>query len=346
MDYPYSDQLPAEPSIPDSQDDPRENGPGSSVPPADAALLDGFSRAVVGVVEAVAPAVVSIHVGRRSRRDDFERVGAGSGVVIAPDGYVLTNAHVVGENREIRLTFLSGNEVAAELVGADPATDLAVVRAQANGLTHAVLGESSSLRVGQLVIAAGNPLGFSSSVSTGVVSALSRSLRSQQGRLIESIIQHTAPLNPGNSGGPLLDHRGRVIGINTAIIAGAQGIGFAVPADTVHWVLTQLMTHGRVERGYLGLVGRTRPIERRLARFVDIPNSYAVEIMSLDPKGPAAACDILTGDLIVAVDGKTVSTVDDLHRALVGLRPDARLTLTILRRTRKFTMELKPSRIE
>ncbi|MGC2433190.1 MAG: trypsin-like peptidase domain-containing protein, partial [Desulfobaccales bacterium] len=224
-------------------------GPGEG---SDLELLDAYSRAIVKVVEEVGPAVVGITTGSPSPRQAAEQAGAGSGVLIAPDGYILTNDHVVAQARLLQATLEDGRTLAGEIVGTDPATDLAVIRVNAAGLPFASLGDSAALRVGQVVIAIGNPFGFQSTVSTGVVSALGRALRSRAGRLIENIIQHSAPLNPGNSGGPLVDSRGRVVGVNTAIIMMAQGIGFAIPANTAKWVVSQLLTHGRVRRGYLG----------------------------------------------------------------------------------------------
>jgi S1-C subfamily serine protease len=230
-------------------------------------LLDAYSRAVITVVDAVGPAVVMVSK-RKSSGNAPEQEGAGSGIVIAPDGYILTNDHVVQGADTISVTMQDGTTLDALLVGTDPATDLAVIRANGSDLHYAVLGDSGKLKAGQLVIAIGNPFGFSSTVSTGVVSALGRALRSRDGRLIENIIQHTAPLNPGNSGGPLVDSRGRVVGINTAIIAMAQGIGFSVPADTAIWVVSQLLVHGRVRRGFLGLTAQQRPLNRRLSGFI------------------------------------------------------------------------------
>jgi S1-C subfamily serine protease len=224
----------------------------------------------------------------------------------------------------------------------DPATDLAVIRAHASALPFAELGDSTRLRVGQLVIAIGNALGFESSVSTGVVSALGRSLRSQQGRLIENIVQHTAPLNPGNSGGALLDSRGRVIGINTAIIARAQGIGFAIPALTARWVLSQLLQHGRVRRGYLGIVGRERPLDRRLVRALNLPAERAVEIVSLDARGPARQAGLRSGDIVIRVNAQPVARVDDLHRALTEWPLVKPVTLTILRGKSEVAVSLTP----
>ncbi|MDH4197251.1 MAG: trypsin-like peptidase domain-containing protein, partial [Candidatus Aminicenantes bacterium] len=236
----------------DADRPPGHGGGTEGALPSDADLLDAYSRAVVAVVEAVGRAVASIVTGRGSRGEGFERLGAGSGFFITPDGYLLTNHHVVQEAAEIEAAMTDGRRLKAFLVGQDPTTDLAVLRVEASGLPYAMLGESTGLRVGQLVIAMGNPYGFQSTVSTGVVSALGRNLRSQQGRLIENIIQHTAPLNPGNSGGPLLDCRGRVAGINTAIVVQAQGIGFSIPSATARWVVSQLLTRCRVKGSFLG----------------------------------------------------------------------------------------------
>ena len=249
--------------------------------------LDAYSQAVIGAVDAVGPAVVSIYVGGAGEVAQA-RGGAGSGAVVTPDGYVLTNEHVVQNVQEARVAFVDGRSVPAVVVGRDPATDLAVLRAQAASLPYANLSATTAPRVGQLVVAVGNPLGFESTVSAGVISALGRSLRSRQGRLIEGIVQHTAALNPGNSGGPLVDSRGRVVGVNTAIIAMAQGIGFAVPAATAQWVLTEILTRGRVRRAYLGVSVRDRPLDLRLVRALGLPGKRAVEIIGRDERGPAA----------------------------------------------------------
>jgi S1-C subfamily serine protease len=227
-------------------------------------------------------------------------------------------------------------------VGDDPATDLAVVRAGAAGLPHATLGDSGVVRPGQLVIAIGSPLGFESTVSTGVVSSPGRSLRSKSGRLIENVIQHTAPLNPGNSGGPLVDSRGRVVGINTAIIAGAQGIGFAVPSNTANWVLTRLMTKGKVERAWLGIAGSDRDVPRRAARHFGISVPRALAVASVDPDGPAAAAGILKNDLIVAIEGHDLSGVDDLLRFLTEWPVGREVTLDVIRGRERVPVKVVP----
>jgi S1-C subfamily serine protease len=309
---------------------------------SDLELLDAYSRAVINVVDAVGPAVVSISAGRRASERSPGETGAGSGVVIAPDGYILTNDHVVYAAKRLLVLLNDGMSIAAMLVGVDPTTDLAVIRANASGLPYAVLGDSSSLRVGQLVIAMGNPLGFQSTVSTGVVSALGRGLRSRDGRPIENVIQHTAQLNPGSSGGPLVDSRGRVVGINTAIIAMAQGIGFAIPANTARWVVSQVLTHGRVRRGYLGITVQGRPLGRRLVRLHGLTTEHGVEIISLDPSSPAAAGGVQRGDIIVAVNGKTVARVDDLHRMLGEWPIGEAVYLTVIRREERLEIAAVP----
>jgi S1-C subfamily serine protease len=307
---------------------------------ADVGLLDAYSRAVMTVADVVGPAVVSIAVGRAGGKRAGESGGAGSGVVIAPDGYILTNHHVVQDSRRLSAAFTDGGQAEAVLVGSDPATDLAVIRAQASGLPYASLGDSARLRVGQLVIAIGNPLGFQSTVSTGVVSAQGRALRSQQGRLIENIIQHTAPLNPGNSGGPLVDSRGRVVGINTAIIAMAQGIGFAIPANTARWALPQLLSQGRIRRSSLGITAGERPLDRRLVRFYELPNERAVEVIGSG--GPAAQAGLRQGDLLVAIAGKPIAGIDDLHRFLAEWPVGEPVKLTVLRGATRLELDVVP----
>lgn len=295
-------------------------------------FLDAYSRAVTSVVTALTPSVVQLQVrlpGRRGRGGE----GSGSGVLFTPDGYLLTNSHVVHNAKEVWVHLSDDTRLRGAVVGADPATDLAVVSAHGAGLglPYARLGDSSRLRPGQLIVAIGSPLGLDSTVSTGVVSGLGRSLRSGEGRLIENIIQHTAPLNPGNSGGPLTNARGEVVGINTAIIAGAQGIGFAVPTATAQWVLTQLLTKGYVKRAYLGISGRERMLDRRLARFHGLDQDRVVEIMTIDPDGAVAQAQIHLGDFIVAVNGETVASMDDLLRAMGKVSDQQEFTLRLVR---------------
>jgi S1-C subfamily serine protease len=313
---------------------------------SDIELLDAYSNAVITVVDAVGPAVTSISVGKQTHGSQPEQVGAGSGVVIAPDGYILTNDHVVHNAQQLSVTLTDGRTLGATLVGTDPATDLAVIRAEGANLPYATLGNSASLHVGQLVIAIGNPFGFQSTVSTGVVSALGRALRSRQGRLIENIVQHTAPLNPGNSGGPLVDSRGRIVGVNTAIIMMAQGIGFAIPSDTAKWVVSQLLVHGRVRRGYLGVTARQRPLGRRLLRFHGLKGDSAVEVVSIATDSPAERGGIQTGDLIVAMDAQAVSSVDDIHRFLSEWLVGQSVTLSVVRGKERLEVQVTPIEAE
>ena len=306
-------------------------------------LLNAYSRAVTAVVDAAGPTVVSISSNGDKHGTEPEQTGAGSGVVIAPDGYILTNDHVVHHAKRLTVTLTDGTDFGASVVGKDPATDLAVIRADASGLQCAALGDSSLLRVGQLVIAMGNPFGFQSTVSTGVVSALGRALRSREGRLIESIIQHTAPLNPGNSGGPLVDSRGRVMGINTAIIMMAQGIGFSIPSNTARWVVSQLLSSGKVRRAFLGIAARPRPLDRRLVRYHDLSGDQAVEVLSVDPKSPAGLAGMRINDLIVFVNGQRIADVDDLHRFLGEWPIGEPVTITVVRGKDKVTLTVVPA---
>jgi S1-C subfamily serine protease len=312
-------------------------------PTADVDLLDAYSRAVVSVVDAVGPAVVSLAVAGKPSPRTGDAAGSGSGVIIAPDGYVLTNSHVVHGGASLAVTLTDGRTLGVSLVGEDAATDLAVVRVHASGLPHAELGSSGGLRVGQLVIAIGNPLGFQSTVSTGVVSALGRSLRSGSGRLIENVIQTDVPLNPGNSGGPLVDSRGRIVGVNTAIIAMAQALSFAIPVDTAKWVIPRLLAEGRVRRGHIGVAGHRRPLDRRLARLHGLDRDHAVEVMSVEAGGPAAAAGLRAGDLVVAADARPIGSVDDLHRFLADWPLGAPATLTVLRGAERLPIVVAPA---
>lgn len=310
--------------------------------PSEVEVLDAYSKAVTAVVDAVSPAVVSITIGIKSPQSGVESEGAGSGVVIAPDGYILTNSHVAHDASRMVVMLTDGGVVEATLIGDDPTTDLALIRARASDLPYALLGDSSKLRVGQLVIAMGNPFGFQSTVSTGVVSALGRNLRSQTGFMIENMIQHTAPLNPGNSGGPLLDARRKVVGINTAIIMPAQSIGFAIPANTANWVVSQILQYGHVRRGYLGISGRQRPMTRRLIRFHNLTTERAVEIIGIESGAPAEKAGLRAGDLVVAMNGHDVQSIDDLHRMLTEWTPGEKITLTVVRGKEKLTIDVLP----
>lgn len=303
----------------------------------DADLLDAYSQAVIGVVGRVGPAVVSItgHPGDSHR-------GMGSGFVITPDGFAVTNSHVVRGQNRLRAITEEGDSLDARLIGDDPATDLALVRIAARDLPPAELGESDSLQVGQLVIAMGNPFGFRSTVSTGVVSALGRAMRSEHGRLIENVVQHTAPLNPGNSGGPLVDSRGRVVGINTAIIAMAQGLGFAVPATTAQWVVGELMAHGRVRRLSLGISVTIAPVPRRVVRELDLLTDQAIEVLEVAPGGPAAKAGLAAGDWIVSAGGRITAGADDLHRVLAALKAEREVALQVVRDERLIELAVTP----
>jgi S1-C subfamily serine protease len=310
-------------------DQPQE--PGEVSPSADdRELLDAYSRAVVDVVEAVTPSVVSIRIVAETPRGNTGE-GAGSGFVVAPDGFVVTNDHVVDRAKHVTVVFTDGRELSARVVGTDPATDLALLRVPEGGLAAATIGVSESLRVGQMAIAIGNPLGFQSTVSAGVISALGRNLRGRSGRLIENVIQTDVALNPGNSGGPLVDSHGRVIGVNTAMIQFAQGLCFAIPSATMTWVVGELMTRGRVRRALIGVVAETRPVNRRVQRGYQLARPTAVHVVSLSDDGPARHGGLREHDLIVAMAGQAVATVDDLQRILGRWTPGDPLTLTVLR---------------
>lgn len=290
--------------------------------PSEAEVLDAYSQAVVNVVETVSPAVISVSSGQH---------GMGSGFLISPDGYALTNSHVVEGRPKVKAQTAEGDRIDAEVLGNDPATDLALLRLAAHDLPFSQLGDSNALKVGQLVIAMGSPLGLHSTVSTGVVSALGRSMRAQDGRLIENIIQHAAPINPGNSGGPLVDSRGRVIGINTAIIALTQGLGFAVPSATAHWVVGEFVGHGRVRRRQLGITATVAKLPRSVVLEFDLLADQAVQVMDVLPGSPAHGAGIEAGDVITALNDRLISNIDDLHRLLSAMPMDRSFELTVVR---------------
>ncbi len=296
--------------------------------------MDEYSRAVTRAVDIVAPSVVSIEVsrkevGRRGRRDPG--VAGGSGFVFAADGLILTNSHVVEGSSKVQVALPDGRDYDADVVGQDPDTDVAVLRITAPDLVPVAFGDSRTLRAGQLVVAIGNPYGFHHTVTAGVVSALGRSLRSRSGRLIDQVIQTDAALNPGNSGGPLVTSDGRVVGVNTAIIAGGQGLSFAVPISAVVAVLPALLRDGRVRRGYLGIAGQNVPLLRRVTRFHRLGQASAVLVISLEPDGPAVAAGVRDGDLIVSLDDEVVGGLDDLHRLLTESKIGTKVRLGVLR---------------
>ena len=298
----------------------------------DSELLDAYSRAVVHAVERVAPAVVSIDVRKNdAARRSRAQAGSGSGFVFATDGLILTNSHVVDGADAIDVTLPDGRECQADLIGQDRDTDVAIVRITASDLAAVTFGDSQGLRPGQLVIAIGNPYGFQHTVTSGVVSALGRSLRARTGRLIEHVIQTDAALNPGNSGGPLVTSHGEVVGVNTAIIAGGQGLSFAVPISTVLTILPLLLRDGRVRRGYLGVAGQDVPLLRRVTRFHRLAQAGGVLVISVEPDGPAHTAGLRDGDIIVSLGQHMVSSLDDLHRLLTEGRIGATVVLGVLR---------------
>jgi len=318
--------------------EPGEPVSASATAPEDLALFDAYSRAVIGAVDRVGPAVLHLQVSGANDRAN----GAGSGVVFTPDAYVLTNSHVVSGARKIQATFPDGRALGANLVGDDPDTDLAVLRLDGETPVFAQLGDSRKLRVGQLVVAIGNPFGFQCTVTAGVVSALGRSLRARSGRLIDSVIQTDAALNPGNSGGPLVTAAGEVVGINTAIIGMAQGICFSISASTVEFVASRLIREGKVRRCYIGVAGQNVPLPRRVVRFHELARETGVRIQSTAPDGAARAAGLMSGDIIVAVDRIPVGDVDELHRLMTEERVGKPVPVTVLRLSQKLDFLVTP----
>jgi S1-C subfamily serine protease len=316
----------------------------------DVEVLDAYSQAVIHATDAVAPAVVKIDVRQRlvapaggRQRPPMDVGGSGSGFIFTPDGLILTNSHVVHDARSIDVTLADGRRLRADLVGEDPDTDLAVIRIAAPDLTPARLGDSQAIRPGQLVVAIGNPYGFNATVTAGVVSALGRSLRSRNGRLMDDIIQTDAALNPGNSGGPLVNGRGEVIGVNTAIIQGARGIAFAVAINTATFVAGRLIRDGRIRRGVIGVAGQNVPLPRRLVRYYGLSTESGVFVVSIEPNSPAQRAGLLEGDLIVAFDGQPVAAIDDLHRMLTDKQVGVEAELVVLRGTERLVLRLTPA---
>ena len=310
---------------------------------SDLNLLDAYSQAVVRAAERVSPSVVFIEVAKDrpgGRPPTPELHGSGSGFIFTPDGLILTNSHVVHGANRIEVMLSDGRRLGGSLIGDDPNSDLAVIRISAADLVAATLGDSEQIRVGQVAIAIGNPYGFQYSVTAGVVSALGRSLRSASGRLIDNVIQTDAALNPGNSGGPLVNSRGEVIGVNTAVILPAQGICFAVGINTAKFVAGQLIRDGRIRRGYLGLGGQTVSIPRAIMRAHRLLHPTGVLVISIEKNGPAESSDLREGDVIVSLDGSAIRSVDDLHKALTEARIGASCELTILRRAQTLNVKV------
>jgi S1-C subfamily serine protease len=318
-----------------------------STPSSDSTLLDAYSRAVMAAVEKVSPSVVNVEVhqaaGRTRSGEPRDKRGGGSGFVFTPDGLILTNSHVVHDATRIEITLSDGRRVPAHTIGDDPATDLAVIRIDAPGLQAVQLGDSQQLRPGQMAIAIGNPYGFQSTVTAGVISALGRSLRSYSGRLIEDVIQTDAALNPGNSGGPLVNSRGEVIGVNTATILPAQGICFAIGINTAKFVASRLLRDGRIRRSWIGVSAQTVPIHRRVVRFYNLPQESGVVVLGVEESSPAKKAGIREGDVIVALGGKPVAGVDDLHRLLTDAQVGSQCDLTVIRHTERLILPITPS---
>jgi S1-C subfamily serine protease len=326
--------------------------PVNPTPPIpDADLLDAYSSAVVSAARRASPAVVNIEVQLKApanqRQDPRRRQrqpmgGSGSGFIFTPDGLVLTNSHVVHGAEKIHVTLSDGRGYDAKLVGDDPETDLAVIDIGAPNLSNVEFGDSSAIQVGQLVIAIGNPYGFQYTVTAGVVSNLARSFRTGAGRLVDNVIQTDAALNPGNSGGPLVDARGRVIGVNTAIIAAAQGICFAIPGNTAQFVAARLIREGRIKRSFIGVAGQNVPLHRRVVRFHKLDVETGVLIVGLEDDSPAAKAGLTDGDIIVQLDGKPVGHIDDLQRLLTDERVGVTIPIVVLRGTEKLTLQVTP----
>jgi len=318
---------------------------GASPADSDAALLDAYSQAVINATDKVSPSVAYIEVrGNRGAegRAARESRGSGSGFVFTPDGFILTNSHVVHGADRIDVSFSDGYHYEAELIGDDPDTDLAVVRISAPNLVPVALGNSDATRPGQLAIAIGNPYGFQYTVTAGVVSALGRSLRARTGRLIDDVIQTDAALNPGNSGGPLVNSNGQVIGVNTAMIPAAQGICFAIAVNTAQFVAARLIRDGRIRRSYIGLAGQNVPLHRRLVRYYKLPVASGILVLSSEPGSPARQAGLIEGDVIFGFDGQPVASIDALHRLLTDARVGAATPLDVIRRNEVRRLSIAP----
>lgn len=315
---------------------------------SDEELLDAYSNAVVGVAEKVSPSVVKIEVEQKNARNANGRRpqpqgGSGSGFIFTPDGFILTNSHVVHNSSKLTVVLHDGSRFEANLVGEDPDTDLAVIRINAPNLQALRLGSSTNLKVGQMAIAVGNPYGFQTTVTAGIVSALGRSLRSNSGRLIDDIVQTDAALNPGNSGGPLVNSRGEVIGVNTAVILPAQGICFAVAVDTAKFVASRLIRDGRIKRSYIGVAGQNVPIPRKIVRHHNLTSEHGILVVSMEKDSPAEQAGLREGDVIIAFAETPVSGIDELHRLLSEERLGKREWMAVIRGTEKMNISIVPA---
>lgn len=311
-------------------------------PLSDGPLLDAYSDAVTAAAEAVSPSVVKIDV-RKSGGPRGQDGGSGSGFIITPDGFILTNSHVVHGAERIEVTLADGRKPDAHLVGTDPDTDLAVIRIYAPNLKPVQLADSNQLRVGQLAIAIGNPYGFQYTVTAGVVSALGRSFRAESGRLMDNLIQTDAALNPGNSGGPLVNSRGEVIGVNTMVILPAQGLCFAIASNTAKYIAAWLIKDGVIRRSYIGVGGQTAKIHRRVVRFHNLPNETGMLVLGVEPGSPASRAGLQEGDIVVEFNGQVIVGIDELHKQLTGAQAGARCSLVVIRHTEKVTLEVTPA---
>jgi len=310
-------------------------------------LLDAYSKAVVGVVDEVSPSVVNVYVSKKLQRQAYfggpdEVRAGGSGFVFTPDGFILTNSHVIHDASKIEVTLYDGRHFPARVIGDDPDTDLAVLKVDAVGLAHATIGDSGALRVGQLVIAIGNPFGFNCTVTSGVVSALGRSLRTGSGRLIDDVIQTDAALNPGNSGGPLVNSRGEVVGVNSAVVLPAQGICFAIPSSIAKFVAASLIHDGKIRRSWIGISGQNVSLKPDVVKANQLPSDQGVLAVAIERYGPAERAGLLPGDVVIGIDERPIKCIDDLHKLLTEERIDKKAKLTVLRRYDKLSLDVVP----
>jgi S1-C subfamily serine protease len=331
------------PVLHETAEEPNIAGTPLASTPGDTPLLDAYSRTVSGVVQKVAPAVVNIRVEHENRRGAAQ--GSGSGFVIAPDGFILTNSHVVHGAKNLEVTLADSRSFQARAVGDDPDTDLAVIRIGAPKLPHLKFADSSRIRVGQIAVALGSPFGFQQTVTSGIVSALGRSMRAQSGRLLDDIIQTDAALNPGNSGGPLVDANGEVIGVNTAIILAAQGICFAIGSNTAEFVTAWLIKDGRIRRSWIGVAGQNVPIHQRVARFHRLKLDRGILVVGIEPNSPAQRSGLREGDVMIGFKGEAIATIDELHKRLVASEVGVGSPLTILRHTEKLELFIVPEEL-